>query len=82
MSDQKMYNVCVPRQYKDGHGNDKTHFWQVGTAFPLRDQDGFSIKLWTKLLVTDQLVLFVREPREKPVGNSASANVDEDGIPF
>jgi hypothetical protein len=79
--ERKRYNVTVPRQYEDGNGNKKTHFWQVGTAFPLRDQDGISIKLWTKLLVTDQLVLFVHEPRERAAGESAAPEQSDD-IPF
>jgi hypothetical protein len=82
MAEGKRYNVCIPRQYKDGNGNDKTHFWQVGTAFPMREQEGFSVKLWSKLLVTDQLVLFVHEEREaRPAGAPAPAPQDDD-IPF
>jgi hypothetical protein len=72
------YNVCVPRQYVTASGEKKTHFWPVGVMFPLKEQDGFTIKLWTKLLVTDQLVMFAHEPREKPTDE----RVDEDGIPF
>jgi len=62
------FTVCIPRKYKDGNGNEKTHFWQVGTGFgferPTSDGTtrGVSVKLYTKLLVTDQLVLFFQEP--------------------
>ncbi len=80
-NDGKRYNVCIPRQYEDGNGNKKTHFWQVGTAFPLREQEGFSVKLWSKMLLTDQLVLFVHEERERPAGAPAPAPQDDD-IPF
>lgn len=60
----KTYDVCAPRKYKTRQGVEKTHFWNVGTAFPLRERDGFSVKLWTRILPTDELVLFLREPRE------------------
>jgi hypothetical protein len=69
----KRYSVTIPRPYKDANGNEKTHFWHVGTAFPLRERDGLSVKLYSKMLVTDQFVLFADEedqpasaPEEKP----------------
>lgn len=73
----KRYDVTIPRTYTDAAGNPKTHFWQVGTAFPLREHSGFSIKLWSKLLVTDQLVIFEREPEE-----TQTPPPPEDNIPF
>jgi hypothetical protein len=60
----KQYDVTIPRTYTDASGKQKTHFWQVGTAFPLKERDGFSIKLNAKMLVTDEYVVFAREPRE------------------
>ena len=71
------FNVTVPRPYRDKSGAEKTHFWQVGTAFPLRNTEGISIKLFTKLLVTDQLVLF---PVEEDAADNAPPPVDD--IPF
>lgn len=59
----KRYDVCCPRPYKDGQGNQKTYFWKVGTAFPLKDRDGFSIQLYTRVLPLDELVCFVHQPR-------------------
>lgn len=73
----KRYDVTIPRTYTDAAGNQKTHFWQVGTAFPLRERSGFSIKLWSKLLVTDQLVVFEREPEDPE-----ALPPPEDNIPF
>ena len=75
----KRYNVTVPRTYKDGHGNQKTHFWHVGTAFPLKERDGLSIKLYSKMIVTDQFVLFAEEPEEN---GSSEPLPDDDNLPF
>ncbi len=78
------FDVCVPRKYRDNSGAERTHFWAVGTGFGFERQTaegttrGVSVKLYSKLLVTDQLVLFEREP-EQP---SSSAPPPEDDIPF
>ena len=76
----KIYNVCCPRQYKSKSGETKTHFWVIGTAFPLRERDGVSVKLYTRVLPSDELVLLVREPRE-PAEGEAPPDADDD-IPF
>lgn len=73
----KIYDVTIPRRYQDAAGNEKTHFWQVGTMFPLREKEGFSIKLNSKMLLTDQYVVFVRETDE-----SKSDAPPNDDIPF
>lgn len=75
----KKYNVTIPRTYKDAGGNQKTHFWHVGTAFPLKEREGFSVKLYSKMLLTDQFVIFPHEPEEN--GNSSEVP-PEDDIPF
>ena len=72
------FNVTVPRAYRTKGGEEKTHFWTVGTAFPLKNTEGISIKLYTKLLVTDQLVLF---PVDEAESGSAAPPPDDD-IPF
>jgi len=72
------FNVTVPRQYRDSTGAEKTHFWTVGTAWPLKNREGISVKLFTKLLVTDQLVLFPAD--EKEDANTPPPPVDD--IPF
>lgn len=75
----KRYNVCAPRKYRDRDGKEKTHFWRIGTAFPMRERDGISIKLYTRVLPVDELVLFVEE-------SSASEGDDapppDDDIPY
>lgn len=69
------YNVTIPRTYTV-NGVKKTHFWQVGTAFPLKEHDGFSIKLHSRMLLTDEYVLFAVDEDEP------NASVPVDDIPF
>ena len=73
----KKYSVCIPRPYTTRGGEQKTHFWHVGTAFPLRERDGLSVKLYSKMLLTDQFVLFAEE-QDAP----AVAPPPDDDIPF
>ena len=78
----KLYNVCCPRQYKAKNGETKTHFWIVGTGFPLKERDGVSIKLYTRVLPSDELVLLVKEPREGAGAGDAEDPQADDDIPF
>lgn len=64
------------------NGKEKTHFWVIGTAFPLPNKDGFSCKLWTRLLPTDELVLLVHEDRDQREPAAADAPPDNDDLPF
>jgi hypothetical protein len=73
------FNVTIPRQYRDANNAEKTHFWTVGTAWPLKNREGISIKLYSKLLVTDQLVLF---PAEEEETASTTPPPQADDIPF
>lgn len=41
----RRYVVCWPNEYTDRDGNNRTDFMRIGTAFPLRDTDGFSVEL-------------------------------------
>lgn len=79
----KRYNVYCPRQYKTRDGEEKTHFWLVGTAFPLRDRDGFTVEIYTRMLPgtgsSARLVAFVHEERDK---DEPDEQPPEDGIPF
>jgi hypothetical protein len=79
----KRYDVCAPRKYQTSNGEEKTHFWNIGTAFPLKERDGFSIKLWTRILPTDELVLFVHEPKAASTTDGAGSEPPpHDDIPF
>lgn len=77
------FTVCIPRKYRDNAGNEKTHFWQVGTGFGFESRSGsddatrgVSVKLYSKMLLTDSLVLFEQEP-EAP-----SSAPPDDNLPF
>lgn len=77
------FDVCIPRKYRDAAGNEKTHFWQVGTGFGFEARgddgaEGVSVRLYSKMLVTDQLVLFKREPETA----SSAAPPPDDNLPF
>jgi hypothetical protein len=78
MANGKRYDVTIPRTYKDGSGKERTHFWAVGTAFPLKERDGFTIKLYSKMLITDEYVVFLREEEE----SSGAPPPDDDHLPF
>lgn len=83
MSNSKQYNVCVPRKYKDRTGAEKTHFWQVGMAWPMRERDGFTIELYTRVLPTDKLVCFLKESRDPgAVKEEEPPPPNDDDIPF
>lgn len=84
MANVKRYNVCSPRTYQQ-NGEERTHFWIIGTAFPLKEKDGFSVKLWTRILPSDELVLLVNEPREQRAGAAKDPEGAEpplDDLPF
>lgn len=74
----KQYTVCAPRKYKTSNGETRTHFWPVGKAFPLREKDGFSLKLYTRLLPTDELVLFADDQDQVPPDEPPP----KDDVPF
>jgi hypothetical protein len=80
----KHYNVCAPRKYKNNQGEEKTHFWPVGKMFPMQDRDGFKIQLYTRVLPTDELLMFPSEPMANRTPKSAveGENIPDDDIPF
>lgn len=80
----KRYNAMCPRTYTDRDGKEKTTFFQVGTAFPLKEKDGFTIELWMRVLPTDRLVLFVHEERARAPGETTAPDTiaPDDDLPF
>ncbi len=86
------YNVCVAREYIDGSGSKKTHFWNVGKAYPFENANGkkgVTVKLWSRTLMVDELVLFedtgadrvARAVQERPNQQDDDTPDDAD-IPF
>ncbi len=39
------YDVLTARTYVDSHGEEKVSFTRIGTAWPMKERDGFSITL-------------------------------------
>jgi len=79
----KFYNVCVPRKYKDRNGVEKTHFWVIGKMFPMREKDGFNVQVYTRVLPTEELVLWPGDTQERSATPAAAAEeVGDDDIPF
>lgn len=39
------YDAVAVRKYQDRNGNEKTAYTNLGTAFPFRDKDGFTVRL-------------------------------------
>ena len=37
------YDLLAARPYIDGQGEEKTYFSKIGTVWPMKDRDGFSI---------------------------------------
>ena len=77
----KRYNVCVPRKYTDKHGTEKTHFWKVGMMFPMKERDGFNLELYTRVLPTDKLCIFV-DQLERTNKEDELPAPENDDIPF
>lgn len=75
----KQYTVCAPRKYKNGQGQEQTHFWPIGKAFPLKNKDGFSLKLYTRLLPSDELVIFADDLQQVPADEEPPP---KDNVPF
>lgn len=78
----KRFNVCYPRPYKGPNGEEKTHFWQVGKMFPMREQEGFTLQLYTRVLPGDKLVLFPEDSQESAPTRDAPLPPGDDDIPF
>jgi hypothetical protein len=77
----KIYDVTCPREYTDKDGNKKTYYWKVGQAFPLKDKDGFSITLETRVLPREKLVMFIRQ-NYKQENKDNTDIIDDSDIPF
>ncbi len=81
MAEGKRYNVCFPRKYVSG-GQEKTHFWIVGTGWPLKDgKDGITVELYTNVLPGKKLVILPAKTREDST-DEPGREPGEDDIPF
>lgn len=65
MSDR--YDAVAARKYTDRDGNEKTAFTNIGVAFPMKDRDGYSLRLHAIPAPVDgeySILLFPPKPRE------------------
>lgn len=91
------YDAVAVRRYKDRDGNEKSAFTTVGTAFALKEKDGYMVKLNAMPAPTDgEFVILLMPPKPRdgnrssgaPSGgnrqSSFSRDIDEDpdSIPF
>jgi len=88
------YDAVAVRRYKDRDGNEKSAFTTIGTAFPLRDKDGFMVKLNAVPAPTDgEFVVLLMPPKPRdgnraggsPRGEQSQQNFSrdvDDDIPF
>lgn len=85
----KYYHLCWCRPFRDKQGEERTDFMRVGTAWPLREKDGFSIEMTMPMHIPlrgAKFVLLAAEPRPKRTTGADSEPefdaLDDDQMPF
>lgn len=66
MSDR--YDAVAVRKYTDRDGNEKSAFTTIGVAWPMKDRDGYSLRLHCLPAPADGeyvILLFPPKPREE-----------------
>lgn len=61
------YDAIAARTYQDRDGNDKSSFTNIGVAFPMKDRDGFTIRLHAMPAPVDgeySILLMPPKPRD------------------
>jgi hypothetical protein len=61
------YDAIAARTYQDRDGNEKSSFTNIGVAFPMKERDGFSIRLHAMPAPIDgeySILLMPPKPRE------------------
>lgn len=60
------YDAVAVRRYKDRDGNEKSQFTTIGTAWPMKDKDGFTVRLNAVPAPADgEFVILLMPPRQK-----------------
>jgi len=79
------YDAVAAREY-ERNGEKKTSFTNIGVAFPMKDRDGFSVRLHAIPAPVDgeyTILLFPPKPRdEQPQQQSSNRRELDDEIPF
>lgn len=66
------YDAVAVRRYKDRDGNEKSQFTTIGTAWPMRDKDGFTVRLNAVPAPTEgEFVILLMPPRQKDENRSS-----------
>lgn len=73
------YDAVAVRRYTDGQGNEKTAYTTVGVAFPMRERDGFTVRLNAIPAPTEgEYVILLMPPKARDDQRQASS---QSGIP-
>ena len=66
------YDAVAVRRYKDRDGNEKSQFTTIGTAWPMKDKDGFTVRLNAIPAPADgEFVILLMPPRQKDDNRSS-----------
>jgi hypothetical protein len=72
------YDAVAVRRYKDRDGNEKSQFTTIGTAWPMKDKDGFTVRLNAVPAPADgEFVILLMPPRPKDDNRSSSQSRGE-----
>ena len=73
------YDAVAARKYKDRDGNEKTAYSNIGVAWPMKDRDGFQVKLHAMPAPQDgEFVVLLFPPKDDRQGGKRS----DDSAPF
>jgi hypothetical protein len=60
------YDAVAVRRYKDRDGNEKSQFTTIGIAWPMKDKDGYTLRLNAiPASVEGEYVILLMPPRPK-----------------
>lgn len=88
------YDALAVRRYKDRQGNEKSLFTTIGTAWPMKEKDGFTVRLNAVPAPTEGefvILLLPTKPRDDSRSSGQSRGDDQsrgfsrdldDDIPF
>ncbi len=88
------YDAVAVRRYKDRDGTEKSQFTTIGVAWPMRDKDGYTVRLNAVPAPVDgEFVILLMPPRQKDEtrvsgqrqGKQSHSSFDDDvsdDIPF
>lgn len=72
------YDAVAVRRYKDRDGNEKSQFTTIGVAFPMKDKDGFTVRLNAVPAPTDgEFTILLMPPRQRDDNRSGGSSRGE-----